>query len=176
MRQSYCKMPSNLLRSGTKVADGNVIKDDIAFAAGEITRNLRRTFDARMRPMGLSQTKWRLLIHLQHSDGLNQTELAQLLELERPSVGQAIDDLEKLDMVKRKASATDRRVWRVHLRPAARMILKRMRREADDIYETMWAGYSLSDLRTLRTSLQRVASQLASIDQEAVGVPKSSKR
>lgn len=158
------------------MADGNVIKDDIAFAAGEITPNLRRTFDARMRPMGLSQTKWRLLVHLQHSDGLNQTELAQLLELERPSVGQAIDDLEKLDMVKRKASATDRRVWRVHLRPAAWMILKRMRREADDIYETMWAGYSLSDLRTLRTSLQRVASQLASIDQEAVRAPKSSKR
>lgn len=142
------------------------IKDDIAFAMEEISRGLRRTFDNRMQSAGLSRTKWRLLVHLQRSNGINQTELARLLELERASVGQAIDDLEKLDLVKREPSPSDRRVWLIQLRPEARVILKRLRREADDVYATMWNGFASADLLLLQSQLRRLATQLAAVDRE----------
>lgn len=142
------------------------IKDDIAFAMDEISRGLRRTFDNRMQSAGLSRTKWRLLVHLQRSNGINQTELARLLELERASVGQAIDDLEKLDLVKREPSPNDRRVWLIQLLPEARIILKRLRREADDVYATMWSGFASADLVLLQSQLRRIATRLAVIDRE----------
>ena len=142
------------------------IKDDIAFAMEEISRGLRRTFDNRMQSAGLSRTKWRLLVHLQRNNGINQTELARLLELERASVGQAIDDLEKLDLVKREPSPNDRRVWLIRLRPEARIVLKRLRREADDVYATMWSGFASADLVLLQSQLRRLAMQLAAVDRE----------
>jgi MarR family transcriptional regulator for hemolysin len=143
------------------------IKDDIAFAMEEISRGLRRTFDNRMQSVGLSRTKWRLLVHLQRNKTLNQSELARLLELERAGVGQAIDDLEQLGLVKRIPSPNDRRVWLIQLCPEALVILKRLRREADDVYSTMWSGFAPTDLVLLQSHLRRLAAQLAAVDRES---------
>jgi MarR family transcriptional regulator for hemolysin len=67
--------------------------------------------DARIEYAGVNRTQWRLLAYLLKDDGMTQTELSRCLEIERTTVGQAVDELELLGLVEPRASDRDRRVW-----------------------------------------------------------------
>jgi len=83
-------------------------------------RKMRTMFDARARQMGLTLSRARLLVQLAREDGQSQIRLAQLLDVEQPSIVGLVDALEKAGMVERRADSSDRRQRNVHLTPAAR--------------------------------------------------------
>ena len=54
--------------------------EKIGFLLGETARTWRLKLDARLKPMGLSQAKWRTLLHLSLADEvLTQAEIAARL-------------------------------------------------------------------------------------------------
>ena len=71
------------------------------------------------------------------------------LELERASIGQAVDRLEELGLVERRGAKIDRRVWHIHLMPAAIELLPTLRAEAEAIYHRLLTGISRHDLERL---------------------------
>ena len=77
-------------------------EDEVAFLMEEISRTLRRAFERRIQATGLSRTQWRIIVYVLRTEGLTQTELARALELERATVGQAIDRLEERGFVERR--------------------------------------------------------------------------
>lgn len=83
-------------------------------------RKMRTMFDARARQMGLTLSRARLLVQLAREDGQSQTQLAQTLEVEQPSIVGLVDALEKAGLVERRPDEADRRQRNVHLTPAAR--------------------------------------------------------
>jgi MarR family transcriptional regulator for hemolysin len=127
--------------------------DELVFVMEEVTRRLRRTFDTSVEQFGLTRTQWRTLAYLYRTPGMTQTELARELELERASIGQAIDRLEELSLIERRNAKSDRRVWLVHLLPAAIELMPKLRVEADIIYERLLAGFSGKDLEQLRKTM-----------------------
>ena len=66
-------------------------RDDIIFRMEEITRALRQAFERRIAHTGLTRTQWRIIAYLLRQQGLTQSDLARLLDLERATVGQAIE-------------------------------------------------------------------------------------
>src|SRR5437588_11373506 len=73
-------------------------------------RAWRLKLDERLRPMGLSQAKWRTLLHLSvASDALTQAEIAARLGVEEPSVVTLLHRLEREGRVKRANSPHARR-------------------------------------------------------------------
>jgi DNA-binding MarR family transcriptional regulator len=66
------------------------------------------------------------LIYLSRVDGLTQTELADSLDVERISAGRMVDRLVESGLVERRADPSDRRVWRLHLLPAAHGIVSEL--------------------------------------------------
>ena len=73
-------------------------------------RAWRQKLDARLKPMGLSQAKWRTLMHLSIAgDALTQAEIAARLGVEEPSVVTLLHRLEREDWITRTNSASDRR-------------------------------------------------------------------
>lgn len=135
--------------------------DRLAFLLEEVTRRLRRQFDASVEQFGLTRTQWRTLAYLYRSPGLTQTQLAKRLELERASIGQAIDRLEELQYVERRSAENDRRVWEVHLLPAAIELLPALRREADALYARMLDKVSGKKLDQLAVTLRTLRDNLA---------------
>ena len=79
--------------------------------------------------------------------------MAKCLELERASIGQAIDRLEELRCVERRVAENDRRVWEVHLLPAAIELLPALRSEADSLYAKMLNNVSVKQLDALAATL-----------------------
>lgn len=119
----------------------------------EVTRRLRRTFDTSVEQFGLTRTQWRTLAYLYRTPGMTQTELARELELERASIGQAINRLEELSLVERRSAKNDRRVWHLHLMPAAVELLPKLRAEADTVYGRLLAGIESKELNRLSATL-----------------------
>ncbi|WP_449255891.1 MarR family winged helix-turn-helix transcriptional regulator [Bosea sp. (in: a-proteobacteria)] len=85
-----------------------------------VNRKLRALVDERARGMGLTLARARLLMELAREDGLIQSDLAGLLEIEQPTLVRLLDGLERNGMIERRAVAGDRRARQVFLTPMAR--------------------------------------------------------
>lgn len=92
----------------------------------DIARQMRYAFDLKARGLGVTRQQWRALFFLSRAEGMTQSELADALEVERISVGRMVDRLVDNSLVERRADPSDRRVWRLHLLPAAYEIVKRL--------------------------------------------------
>jgi len=83
-------------------------------------RKLRALVDERARDMGLTLSRARLLMQLAKADGPIQSDLADLLDIEQPTLVRLLDGLERTGMIERRAAPGDRRARRVFLTEAAR--------------------------------------------------------
>src|SRR5690348_3214881 len=82
---------------------------------------------ARGRPFGLTRAQWQILAHLQRHEGINQSGLAEIIELEPVTVGRLVDRMEEAGWVERRADPGDRRAHRLFLTERARPMLERCR-------------------------------------------------
>src|SRR6202047_2403303 len=83
-------------------------------------RAWRLKLDERLKPMGLSQAKWRTLLHLSVAPGpLTQSEIAARLGIEEPTLVTLLHRLEDDGWVTRKNAAHDRRCKTLQLAPRA---------------------------------------------------------
>lgn len=89
----------------------------------DAARLVRTLADRRARAQDMTRAQWLILFRLRGAPGMNQRELAILLEVEPISVGRLVDRLEARGLVERRADPSDRRVWRLHLTPAADPVL-----------------------------------------------------
>ena len=93
---------------------------DLLFLLHDVARLLRVDADKRARLHGMTRAQWGILIWLERQPGISQKELSELLEVEPITVARLIDRLEARGMVERRPDPRDRRIWRLHLQPAAR--------------------------------------------------------
>ena len=59
----------------------------LGFLLSDVSRLMRTRFDARARGLGLTRPQWRVLVFLARSEGINQSGLADLIEVERMTMG-----------------------------------------------------------------------------------------
>ena len=85
-----------------------------------LNRKLRALFDERARSIGLTLARARLLVELARADGPIQSDLAETLEIEQPTLVRLLDGLERHGMIERRAVAGDRRARRIFLTELAR--------------------------------------------------------
>ncbi|MDB9412377.1 MarR family winged helix-turn-helix transcriptional regulator [Microcystis aeruginosa] len=134
--------------------------DALTFQFEDLPRQLRRIFDEAIQSAELGRTQWRLLAYVLRHEGMTQTELARLLEIERASAGLAIDSLEKKALVSREQHPTDRRVWQIVPTDKARTLLGELREVVDEIYAKVFEGFSDSELRQLGSFFNRISRNL----------------
>jgi DNA-binding MarR family transcriptional regulator len=79
---------------------------------------------------------------------MSQNELAALIEVEPITVGRLVDRLERRNMVERRPDATDRRIWRLHLKLEAEPMLKEIAKARAELNAMIIAGLSEKDLDT----------------------------
>src|SRR5712692_3404163 len=94
----------------------------IGFLISDVARLMRTAFDRRVRRLGLTRSQWLVINRLHRHPGITQSELAEMLEVEKATAGRILDRMELKGWVVRSADAADRRVNRLHLSPAADLI------------------------------------------------------
>ncbi|MDH3354091.1 MAG: MarR family transcriptional regulator [Chromatiales bacterium] len=89
--------------------------ENLGILLAETARAWRNLLDKRLRPLGLSQAKWMVLLFLaRDGDGLSQKQLSESLGIEGPSLVGTLDRMEENGWVERRISATDRRAKAIH--------------------------------------------------------------
>lgn len=134
--------------------------DALTFRLEDLPRQLRKIVDDALDGHGLSRNQWRLLAYVLRQEGLTQTELARLLEVERASAGLAIDALEKKQLIVRHQHPDDRRVWRIMATDKAKGLLHDLRETVDEIYAQLFHGFSETELEQLGNLFERMAQNI----------------
>jgi DNA-binding MarR family transcriptional regulator len=114
----------------------------LGFLLHDVARLLRKRFDQRARVLGLSRAQWSVLAHLSRNEGIRQTALADILEVEPITLARLLDRLEEARLVERRADPTDRRARLLYLRTAAHPLLDQMRVLGAETREEALAGMS----------------------------------
>jgi MarR family transcriptional regulator for hemolysin len=106
---------------------GASAEDDLLKLLWELPRMWRAAMDKRLKPLGLSEAKWRTVLLLSGStSAVSQVELASLLGIEAPSVARLLDRLAKDGWIERRTVANDRRVKTIHLLPKTSGVIKQI--------------------------------------------------
>ena len=113
---------------------------NFGFILNDVARLMRTTFDRRVRSLGFTRSQWWVLNHLFRNDGVTQSELADILELEKPSLGRLLDRMEAKGWVRREEHASDRRAKRVYLTEEVQPAIKAMRAAAAEVRREALAG------------------------------------
>ena len=124
---------------------------------GETARLWRNKLDERLRPLGLSQAKWLVLLHLsKEGDGIVQKELAARLGVEGPTLVGLLDRMAADEWIERRESASDRRCKTVHLTDKAQAVTQQIMTVAAQLRHELLADIPARDIETCVRMMRRI--------------------
>lgn len=135
----------------------------IGYVLSDVARLIRTVFDRRVRDIGLTRAQWLVLTRLYRRPGASQTELADMLEIDRASAGRMIDRMQKNGWVERRADSEDRRINRLYLTADARRAHKDMWAIAEATVDDALAPLSVVEREQFTRLAARIKGQLQSM-------------
>ena len=72
-----------------------IFEENIGLLIHDVARLLRVLYDRQMSSIGLTRSQWWLLTYLFFKDGINQSELAILMDMEKAPLSRLLDRMEK---------------------------------------------------------------------------------
>src|ERR1700691_3507339 len=103
---------------------------------------MRKRFEHRARSLGLTRSQWLAITYLSKHEGIHQAALADLLEIEPITLVRILDKLGDRGLIERRQHQTDRRIWLLYLRDAARPLLTDMQPLAEATRAEALSGVS----------------------------------
>ncbi len=129
---------------------------EFAFSLNDVARMLRTYADQKAAQFGITRAQWVVLVRLDRSEGLKQSELAEMLDLQPISLTRLLDKLCESGLIERRADPIDRRAKRLFLTAAARPLLERLGELGEELMSTALAGVE-------RESIERMVAQLGTV-------------
>lgn len=149
------------------------IKKEIAFLLHDVARLLKTYADQAAGSYGATRAQWSVLSRLNRSEGLKQSELAELLDLQPISLTRLLDRLAENGLIERRPDPNDRRVNRLYLTPAARPLLDQLTELGENLMSEVLEGVDdksvkrlLNDLGVMRENLRAAIGRNANPSQE----------
>jgi MarR family transcriptional regulator, transcriptional regulator for hemolysin len=133
----------------------------LGFLIHDVSRMRRSAYDQFMKPLGVTRAQWWVLAYLSRHDGMMQTQLADVLEVGKASLGDVIESLERNGWVERRPDPTDKRAKRVYLAKPAQVLIKRMTTMEDDFNSQILAELDPAERGELYRSLQKIKNALS---------------
>jgi len=126
---------------------------EFSFTLNDVARMLRTYADHKAAQFGITRAQWVVLVRLDRSEGLKQSELAEVLDLQPISLTRLLDRLCDCGLIERRPDPVDRRAKRLFLTPAARPLLEKLGDLGEELMATALAGVE-------RESVERMVAQL----------------
>jgi MarR family transcriptional regulator for hemolysin len=141
---------------------------DLAFIINDVGRLLRTYADQEARRYGMTRAQWAVLRRLESNQGLKQSELADMLDLQPITLTRLVDRLCDSGLIERRADPNDRRAKRLFLTPEAQPLMQRLDILGQQLMESILTGLppektdaALSYLGALKDNLRRLLAENA---------------
>ena len=135
-----------------------------SFITGKASTAIARRLQKKFNTAGINLTieQWSVLYHLWKQDGISQQELCSATFRDKPSITRLVDNLEKLELVKRVPDERDRRINKVFLTKNAEPLEEKTMQLAEDTLNDALAGVAQEHIEVCKEVLQRVYDNLSS--------------
>jgi len=128
-------------------------KKEIAFNINDVARLLRTYADQKARHAGMTRAQWAVLLRLECREGLNQSDLAEDLDIQPITLTRLVDRLCDNGLIERRPDPNDRRAKLLYLTPAARPLLERISTQVEVLAEEVLAGLDPDAIDAVRSQL-----------------------
>ena len=142
---------------------------NFGFILNDVARLMRTTFDRRVKALGLTRSQWWVLNHLFRNDGVTQSELADILEVKKATLGRLLDRMEQKGWIRREGHAGDRRAKRVFLTEEVEPAIKTMRAAAAEVQREAMSGLLSAQQDQFVDTLLAIKGNLSRQDNSANG-------
>lgn len=116
------------------------LERSLGFLVHDVSRLMRTAFDRRVAALGLTRSQWHVLAYAYRDQGLTQSELADVLDVGKVTLGGLVDRLQAKGWLERRPDQSDRRIKRIYLTADAEPIIKSMRAPAQQLFGSMVDG------------------------------------
>lgn len=127
-------------------------------ASTAIARRLQKKFNAA--GLNLTIEQWSVLYHLWKEEGISQQELCNSTFRDKPSITRLVDNLEKLNLVKRVPSEHDRRINLIYLTKQAQKLQEESMVLAEETLNEALETVPLDKIEVCKEVLQLVYDNL----------------
>ncbi|MCL4766188.1 MAG: MarR family transcriptional regulator [Hyphomicrobiaceae bacterium] len=135
----------------------------IGYLIADVARLLRTVFDRRVRRLGLTRAQWLALTRLNRRPGLSQSEVADMLEIEKATACRLIDRLESKRWIERRPDKKDRRIKRIHLTARAIRVHASIWPVAEKTVDDALSDLSPDERRQFTDLMARVKGKLQAL-------------
>src|SRR5262249_21085608 len=140
----------------TKLMSRGSVDQNFLFTLGELYRLLRVYADKQASRFGITRAQWAVLAKVERSEGMKQSELAELMEMQPITLTRLIDKLCDNGWIERRGDETDRRVNRLYLKKAARPLLGKLAGLRSELTATALEGISPQDAHRMLAQLETI--------------------
>jgi DNA-binding MarR family transcriptional regulator len=128
----------------------------------DVARMRKTIFDQAVKEMGITRAQWWALANLSRhkSEGMNQSDLARVLDVGKPTIGGLIDRLTEKGMVERRSHGDDRRVKNIYITDHGYELIHYMSPIAASLNTAFLEGISDKDVKVAEAVLQKLKENL----------------
>ena len=148
-----------------------ITMDDVYTKPGYLFRRMQQIavsiFMEECKDFDLTPVQYAALVAIRTHPGLDATRLSLVIAFDRSTLGSVIERLEAKRYIERRPGATDRRVKSLHLTPAGKALLQRIREAVDRAQDRMLAPLKAVE----RKALMELLGRIVDLNNEASRVP-----
>jgi len=144
--------------------------ENIGFLVTDVARLMRSIFDVRVKDLGLTRSRWRVLAYLMRQDGMTQSELAEQLEISKASLGPHLESLEQQGWLRREADGKDRRAKRIYLTDRVQPAVAHLNAVGARLHHEALGGLDTAERQRLAETLAQVKANLMVLSESAAPV------
>jgi MarR family transcriptional regulator, transcriptional regulator for hemolysin len=139
---------------------------EFAFILNDVARLLRTYADHKAAQFGITRAQWAVLVRVDRSEGLNQSELAEVLDLQPITLTRLLDKLCDSGLIERRPDPADRRAKRLFLTAAARPLLEQLGTLGEETMADTLAGVEGESVQQMVAKLAVVKDNLRRLIQQ----------
>lgn len=132
--------------------------DIVPLLTGRTPMKVNRLMDFYLKEehIPLSKEQWSVMAVLWEKDGCTQQEIADATFRDRAGITRLLDNLQKNDLVERRAAVNDRRTNLVFLTKNGRKIEAKVVKVLKKTIDAITAGISHQEIENIRRTFQRI--------------------
>jgi MarR family transcriptional regulator for hemolysin len=142
-------------------SDRSDLQYEVGFRLALVSRRFRARFAERMKSSSQTEARWSALYQLAREPrGLIQSELAERMGIQGPTLVRLLDALEAQGLVRRLSTPEDRRAKRVMIQPAGEEMVREVDIIAEKLRDDAFAGVTMEELLVTLRVLEKLGVTL----------------
>ncbi len=137
------------------------LRDTVGYMLAQVCRLHRQRADVLLNQIGLHVGQEMFLCGLWANEGVTQTELAEILQLQPATVTNTLQRLEREKIIERRDDLDDQRVSRVYTTEKGRSLERLVNEKWSQLESEAFDGFTVEERVLLRRLLQLAYQNLA---------------